>query len=101
MFGKKKDLSLDPPDLASQSDAAEILRLWVKPHWDQLQVSLVPHHPDPSVWGIALVDVARHVAKAYSLKHGIPEDQALQRIKAVFDAEWGSPTELPEGHLRD
>jgi hypothetical protein len=101
VFGKKQRSGLDPPDLASQSDATEILRLWVTPQWEQMQVSLKPHHPDPSVWGIALVDVARHVAKAYALNHGISEEQALQRIRQVFDAEWSAPTELPQGHLRD
>lgn len=101
MFGKKQRPGLDPPDLAQRADAVEILRLWVTPQWDQMQVSLISHHADPSVWGIALVDVARHVAKAYALSQGISESDALSRIKNVFEAEWSTPTEFPEGHLRD
>ena len=101
MFGKKQKLGLEPPDLATHRDAVEILRVWVMPEWEQMQVALHPHHPDPSVWGIALVDIARHAAKAYALDQGMSEDQALLRIKQVFDAEWSVPTELPEGRLRD
>jgi hypothetical protein len=101
MFGRKRDPGLNPPDLAKQVDSVEILRLWVTPQWEKLQVSLLTHHPDPSVWGIALVDIARHVARAYSLQNGLFEADALDRIRQVFDAEWTAPTELPEGGLRD
>jgi hypothetical protein len=101
VFGKKPVLGLDPPPLATAPDAKEILRLWVTPEWQQMQVAVSPGHPDPSVWGIALVDVARHVAKAYALNFNIPEAHSLDRIRQVFDAEWSAPTQVPEGRLRD
>jgi hypothetical protein len=66
-----------------------------------MAVALMKDHPDPSVWGIALVDIARHAAKAYALDGGISESEALRRIKQLFDAEWSSPTEMPEGRLLD
>ena len=62
-------------------------------------MSLSVHHSDPSVWGVALADIARHVAKAYALEAAIPENDVLRRIKQFIDAEWGMPTDLPEGHL--
>jgi hypothetical protein len=66
-----------------------------------MAVALETNHPDPSVWGIALVDIARHAAKAYALNGAISESDALVRIKQLFDAEWSSPTELPEGKLQE
>lgn len=101
MFGKKPRSDLDPPPLAASPEAKEILRLWVTPDWGQMQVSVSPNHSDPGVWGIALVDVARHVAKAYALNSGLSETQSLQRIRQALDAEWSYPTEMPEGRLTE
>jgi Domain of unknown function (DUF5076) len=98
---RKKQLSLDPPPLASSEGAREILRLWVAPEWSSMQVSLLPNNPDPAVWGIALVDVARHAAKGYALDTGMSEDEALRRIRQVFDAEWSAATDMPEGRIRE
>jgi hypothetical protein len=66
-----------------------------------MQAAVSPGHPDPAVWGIALVDVARHVAKAYALNFDMSESESLARIRQVFDAEWHHPTEMVEGRLRE
>jgi hypothetical protein len=42
-----------------------------------------------------LVDIAKHVAKAYS-NEGHNQDVVLKRIKELFDAEWSSPTDEPK-----
>ena len=42
-----------------------------------------------------LVDIARHVAKAYENTGDLSEEAALKRIKELFDAEWASPTDTP------
>jgi hypothetical protein len=42
-----------------------------------------------------LVDVARHAARAYA-REGLNPDDVLEQIRRTFDAEWASPTELPE-----
>jgi len=73
--------------------------MWVKPEWSQVQVALQTAHPDPAAWGIAIVDIARHAAKAYGLNGSFAEDAALARIKQALDAEWSSPTYVPTGHL--
>ena len=101
MFGKTNRNSLEPPLLAGDKSAQEILRVWVAPEWAQMQVALLTHHSDPAVWGVALVDIARHVAKAYELAGSLSENDALSRIRQVFDAEWSAPTDLPEGKLRE
>lgn len=66
-----------------------------------MQVSLLTHNPDPHAWGIALVDIARHAAKAYALSGQFSENEALQKINQVFDAEWDAPTDFPEGRLKE
>jgi hypothetical protein len=38
------------------------------------------------------VDVARHAANAYA-KEGWKRAEALAQIKALFDAEWNTPTD--------
>jgi len=101
MFGRSKLNSLEPPALASDKSAREVLRMWVRPEWSRMQVALSTNHPDPAVWGIALVDIARHVAKAYELAGTVPENEALRRIKQLIDAEWTAPTDMPEGRLRE
>jgi len=99
VFRKRSHNSLEPPSIASNAEAREILRAWVTPDWSKLQVSLLTHHSDPAVWGIALVDIARHVAKAYELSGSVSENEALARIKRLIDAEWKVPTDMPEGRL--
>jgi len=42
-----------------------------------------------------LVDVARHVAKAYA-KEGRNEAEVLHRIRDLFDAEWSDSTDTPQ-----
>ena len=44
---------------------------------------------------LMLVDIARHVAKAYENTGDLSEEAALKRIKELFDAEWASPTDTP------
>jgi hypothetical protein len=100
LFLRTPKNALAPPELAKEEGSAEILRMWVREDWSLLQVSLATHHRDPAVWGIALADAVRHVAKAYALKGAISENSALVRIKQAFDAEWGSPTDFPEGRLK-
>jgi hypothetical protein len=100
LFSRTPKNALAAPELAKEESSAEILRMWVREDWSKLQVSLRTHNDDPAVWGIALADAMRHVAKAYALKGKISENNALVRIKQVFDAEWGAPTDLPEGRLK-
>jgi hypothetical protein len=101
VFGRRDKHSLTPPDLSSDPEGREVLRMWVKPEWSQVEVALQTAHPDPAAWGIALVDIARHAAKAYALNGKFPEDTALARIKQAFDAEWTSPTYAPTGRLAE
>jgi hypothetical protein len=100
LFPRTPKNALATPELAQEEGSAEILRMLVRKDWSRLQVSLFTHHHDPAVWGIAFADAMRHVAKAYALNGKLAENDALVRIKQTFDAEWGAPTDLPEGRLK-
>ena len=55
---------------------------------------------DPAAWGIALVDLAKHIAIAYAQTTDVSEHETLARIRAGFDAEWGNPTDVPSASVR-
>ncbi len=93
MFGRAKN-ELDKPPVAREDGAVEILRVWGGENLPQ-QYSLLPTWEDPAAWGMLLVDIARHAAKAYSDTGGMSEAEALARLKAGFDVEWGTPTDAP------
>jgi hypothetical protein len=69
--------------------AMELARIWVA---DKRQVFIISPNlwDDPATWGMLLVDLAKHVARAYE---GRDPEQVLDRIRAGFDAEWDHPTE--------
>ncbi|MDH3281082.1 MAG: DUF5076 domain-containing protein, partial [Gammaproteobacteria bacterium] len=86
---------LAKPPIAKEDGAHEVLRVWGGPDLPH-QFVVETTWDDPGNWGILLVDVARHAAKAYEGSHGINEADALDRIKQLLDAEWSSPTDVPK-----
>lgn len=81
---------LERPPFADREDATEVLRVWAARKTGQ-QLTLRTHWNEPGAWGLLLVDVARHVARAYQ-REGHDGDAVLQRIRQAFDAEWSRPT---------
>ena len=96
MFGKPRNQNqLQPPPIAeSEAKAVEVLRVWAAPGSPQ-QLRLRTTWKDAGAWGLMLVDVARHAAKAYA-KEGQDPEVVLARIRQMFDAEWSSPTDTPQ-----
>ncbi len=90
MFGRSKN-EIPPPAIAKSADAVEVLRVWAEPGAPQ-QLVLKTTWDEPGAWGLLLVDVARHAAKAYA-GEGIPEEEAFDRILQFFRAELESPTD--------
>ena len=70
--------------------ATEVVRAWAdKKAYIALRKDV---WADYAMWGILLVDIARHVANAHkSDKHSA--ESILSRIKQGFDAEWDTPRE--------
>lgn len=84
---------LDPPPLAKEDSSFEVLRVWELPDGPQ-QLTLQTTWENPGAWGLLLVDIARHAAKAYE-REGHDPDEVLTHIRSHFDEEWSEPTDSP------
>lgn len=83
-----------PPRINEAERAMEIARLWIVDK--NLQVVLnTCLWSDPGAWGLLLVDLARHVSKAYE-GQGKDGEEVLTRILDAFNAELRHPTDEPE-----
>lgn len=86
-------LELPVPPAAAQSESArELARVWAADGRQEV-VILTDVWEDPAAWGLVLVDLARHVARAYAEQKGRDESETLRRLRSAFDAEWATPTE--------
>jgi len=81
-----------PPNASFDQEASEVLRAWVTR--GNLEVSLKRGWDEPGAWGILLVDLARHAARAFAYEGICSEDHALERIRSLLDVEWFRPTDL-------
>jgi hypothetical protein len=59
------------------------------------QLTLRTTWKDPGAWGLLLVDIARHAARAYQ-REGRDPQEVLRRIRELCDAEWSEATDEPE-----
>ena len=92
MAGKTTLNELPPPPAAlTDKNAHELFRAWIV--GTGLQVSLQPGFEDPSTWGLLLVDVARHVSRAYAAEGRFTEAEVMERIRTMWTAEVTSPTD--------
>jgi hypothetical protein len=82
-----------PPDAASDKEAGEVLRAWIVK--GGLEVSLHPlAFPEIETWGLLLVDIARHVARACEMEGKGKYDKNLASIRRLLEAEFQRPTDL-------
>jgi hypothetical protein len=80
-----------PPDVMGRDDATEVLRAFVLD--GGLSIAFQRAFEEPDMWGLLLVDIARHAARAYSRESNYTEDEALARIVDMFEAEIARPTD--------
>ena len=88
-----------PPDAAANPDAVEVLRAFVVD--GGLSISFVRAFDDPSMWGMMLVDIARHAARAFDKEGAMSEAEALAAIVEMFDAELSVVTDPGTTFERD
>jgi hypothetical protein len=81
-----------PPDVMDREDAVEVLRAFVVD--GGLSIAFQRAFEEPDMWGLLLVDIARHAARAYARESDITEDEALERIVDMFDSEIERPTDV-------
>jgi hypothetical protein len=79
------------PPVALEQGGVEVLRAAIVD--GGLHVSLRRAFDDPEAWGMLIADVARHVARIYATENNIREEETLERIRALFNAELDSPTD--------
>ena len=83
-----------PPDVIGREEATEVLRAFVVD--GGLSIAFTRAFEEPDLWGLLLVDIARHAARAYARESEFSEDEALTRIVDTFEAEVARPTDLGE-----
>ncbi|UZE47141.1 DUF5076 domain-containing protein [Rhodopseudomonas sp. P2A-2r] len=81
-----------PPDVVGRDDAVEVLRAFVVD--GGLSIAFTRAFEEPDMWGMLLVDIARHAARAYGRESEFSEDEALSRIVDMFEAEIARPTDV-------
>ena len=67
-----------PPDVMGREDAAEVLRAFVVD--GGLSIAFQRAFEEPGMWGLLLVDIARHAARAYARESEITVEDALAEI---------------------
>ena len=80
-----------PPDVIGRDDATEVLRTFVVD--GGLSIAFTRAFEEPDMWGLLLVDIARHAARAFARESDYTEDEALTRIVDMFEAEIARPTD--------
>jgi len=80
-----------PPDVIGRDDATEVLRAFVVD--GGLSIAFARAFEEPDMWGLLLVDVARHASRAYAREIAYSEEEALRRIIDMFEAELARPTD--------
>ena len=81
-----------PPEADIDPNARELCRVWAASGKQHLSIA-TGLWPDPAAWGILLVDLARHIARAYEQTDGLRQDDTLARIRSGIDAEWSHNTD--------
>jgi len=81
-----------PPDILGNPKAVEVLRAFVAD--GGLSISFTRAFDDPSMWGMMLVDIARHAARVFEEEGVMSAEEAMERIAEIFAAELSSPTDL-------
>ena len=81
-----------PPDVIGRDDATEVLRAFVID--GGLSIAFTRAFEEPDMWGLLLVDVARHASRAYARESAYSEEEALRRIIDMFESEIARPTDI-------
>ena len=87
-----------PPDVIGRDDAVEVLRAFVID--GGLSIAFTRAFEEPDMWGLLLVDLARHASRAYARESGYTEEEALARIVDMFEAEIARPTDTGNTAMR-
>ena len=91
---KFEALAAPPPAL--ELGGYEVLRAAIAE--GNLHVSLRCAFDEPQTWGILLADILRHVGRIYAVEAGMREEQVVEQVWAMFEAEMERQTDI--GHTQ-
>jgi hypothetical protein len=83
-------LAVPPPAL--EQGGYEVLRAAIVE--GNLHVSLRRAFDEPETWGILLADIARHIGRIYALEASMREDDVVEKVWAMFEAEMDRPSDI-------
>ena len=83
--------ALNVPPTALEQGGVEVLRAAIVD--GGLHVSLRRAFDDPEAWGMLIADVTRHVARIYATEDKFREEETIERIRAIYEAEMDAPTD--------
>ena len=83
--------ALHIPPTALEQGGVEVLRAVIVD--GALHVSLRKAFDDPEAWGMLIADITRHVARIYASEDKFREEETIERVRALYDAEMDAPTD--------
>jgi len=83
--------ALHVPPAAFEQGGTEVLRAIIVN--GALHISLRRAFDDPEAWGMLIADITRHVARIYATEDKFREEETMERIRALYDAEMDAPTD--------
>ena len=83
--------ALHVPPAAMEQGGVEVLRAVIVD--GGLHVSLRRAFDDAEAWGMLIADVTRHIARIYANEGVMSEDQVIERIRSIYDAEMDAPSD--------
>jgi hypothetical protein len=83
--------ALHVPPAALEQGGVEVLRAVIID--GALHVSLRRAFDDAEAWGMLIADVTRHIARIYAKESPLSEDQVIERVRSIYDAEMDSPSD--------
>lgn len=90
------------PEIAEEDpNSYELLRVWAAKGAQHVSMNWSVWEEEPKVWGTVLAHLAGHLANAYQQEKNLDREQTMRAIRASFNAELDSPTQTPEGRVRN
>ncbi len=84
--------ALHIPPAVLERGGIEVLRAVIVD--GDLHVSLRRAFDDPEPWGMLIADVTRHIARIYATENKLTQDQVIERVRTIYEAEMERPTDL-------
>jgi uncharacterized protein DUF5076 len=83
--------ALHIPPAAMEQGGVEVLRAVIVD--GGLHISLRRAFDDPEAWGMLIADITRHIARIYANESAMIEDQVIERVRSIYDAEMDAPSD--------